>query len=486
MSSPVSDDILRAGSGAGRVRPPTIRIRSPRDSQWTGETTLPEAGVVSPARYIYAGAMGQSDVPSRLIVTLGAVLFARVMVGSVFAGISSSPIPFASPAASTATFAAPSAAAPSAPSVIPFGTNVGLVGTVAADQQAFAASGRNPALLHPPNLHQAPPLRSTGGVVTSLYSVGPAPMGVAYDGLKNTTGTMQATTVNTTSLAGTYSTGDPMGTQTEEFDVPTGPSAYQPSYDSYGAQLNAVLANVTIFGHTSFYNPKDPDAPHGCPDCAGNPSRGPAPCPNEFWMQNYIEYQSGTHELQLGDEVWNVSNPTASWGDPSSNSSADDQSVVGFGSVAYGIYFLSNTPSAYGPTINIAYPSTLVLYLNITRGPCHLDTVPGTGVPSCTAHGSTVSMTAPVNEIFFNYSIWKTPSQPGPSGDVCKGQARVSGRRAVSRNRMRRIRRPVLQLREPRRAHCRGSRPWPARSDRLGRNRSERERVRPRGRDERL
>jgi hypothetical protein len=292
MSSPVSDDILRAGSGAGRVRPPTIRIRSPRDSQWTGETTLPEAGVVSPARYIYTGAMGQSDVPPRLIVTLGAVLFAGVMVGSVFAGISSSPIPFASLAASTATFAAPNAAAPSAPSVIPFGTNVGLVGTVAADQQAFAASGRNPALLHPPNLHQAPPLRSTGGVVTSLYSVGPAPMGVAYDGLKNTTGTMQATTVNTTSLAGTYSTGDPMGTQTEEFDVPTGPNAYQPSYDSYGAQLNAVLANVTIFGHTSFYNPKDPDAPHGCPDCAGNPSRGPAPCPNEFWISRALTNSS--------------------------------------------------------------------------------------------------------------------------------------------------------------------------------------------------
>jgi len=63
-----------------------------------------------------------------------------------------------------------------------------------------------------------------------------------------------------------------------------------------------------------------------------------------------------------------------------------------------------------------------VLYINVTRGPRHTDSVPGTGVPSCTADGSTVSTTEPVNEVFFNYSVWKTPSQACPSGDVCQGQ----------------------------------------------------------------
>jgi thermopsin len=361
-------------------------------------------------------------------VVLGAVVLALIMLGSASA-VQSSPTAtteLVKPLGSTASspVVAPAASAPAASSPRTFGTNANLAATVAADEKSLAASGRNPTSIHPPNLHQAPSLASTGGSITPLYSIAPAPMGAGYFGLRNTTGTIQATTVNTTTLAGTYSTSDPLGTQTEEFDVPTGASFddIQPALDSYGAQLNAVLTNVTVFGHTSFYNPSDPDAPQGCPGYAGNPTTGAAPCPNEFWMQNYIEYVPGTHTMQIGDEVWNFSNPTASWGNPFTNSTADENTVVGFGSVADGLYYLTNTPSEYGPMINIAYPFTLALYINITRGPCHLDTVPGTGVPSCTVDGSTVSMTEPVNEIFFNYSVWKTPSQACPSGDVCQGQ----------------------------------------------------------------
>ncbi|MGA8303759.1 MAG: thermopsin family protease [Thermoplasmata archaeon] len=363
-----------------------------------------------------------------LLPILGAVAVALCMLGSGVASASSptaAPLPMSSPAIlGASTTVATASSSPSGPAAQVFGTNANLGATVAADEKAFAASGHNPSLIHPPNLHQAPPLSSTGGSVTPLYSIAPAPMGVGYFGLSNTTGTIQNTTVNTTSLAGTYSTGDPLGTQTEEFDVSTGSSYYdiQPAHDSYGAQLNAVLTNVTIFGQTSFYNPSDPAAPTGCPGYAGNPETGPAPCPNEFWMQNYIEYVPGNHSLQIGDEVWNFSNPTASWGAPFGGSNADENSVVGFGSVADGLYYLTNTPSEYGPTITISYPFTLALFINITRGPCHTDTVPGTGVPSCTADGSTVSTTEPVNEIFFNYSVWKTPSQPCPTGDTCTGQ----------------------------------------------------------------
>jgi thermopsin len=362
------------------------------------------------------------------LAVIGAIALMAIMLGSTLAGITPPTLP-AAPTTSSSSPVSPPAAplskvAPASGKAATFGTDSSLGATVAADEKLLQENGRSPSAIHPPNLHEAPPLSSTGGHVTPLYSVAPAPMGVGYYGLNNTTGSIQDTTVNTTTLAGTYSTSDALGTQTEEFDVSTG-SSYndiQPSTDSYGAQLNAVLTNVTIFGKTSFYNPADPDAPSGCPGYGGNPTSGRAPCPNEFWMQNYIEYVPATHTMQIGDEVWNFSNPTASWGNPYSNSTVDENTVVGFGSVAYGLYFLTNTPSEYGPTINIAYPFTLILYINATRGPCHLDTIPGTGVPSCTADGSTVSMTEPVNELFFNYSVWKTPSQPCPVGDICNGQ----------------------------------------------------------------
>jgi thermopsin len=356
-------------------------------------------------------------------VVLGVLALTGILLLSGLAGLDGSGSAVATPTAPAPSGGpAPSAAPTAATSVDSFGTNSALASTVAADERALADGGRAPSALHPPNLHAAPPLSSTGGHVTPLYSIAPAPMGVGYYGLNNTTGSIQSTTVNTTTLAGVYSTGDPIGTETQEYDVSTGPSFsdIQPSYNSYGAQLNSVLTNVTIFGKTSFYNPSDPDAPHGCPGYDGNPTSGRAPCPNEFWMQNYIEYQPATGEMQIGDEVWNFSNPTGSWGS-FTNSSVDTNSVVGFGSVAFGLYFLTNTPSEYGPTIYLHYPFTLVLYENITRGPCHLDTVPGTGVPSCSVDGQTVSMTEPVNEIFMNYSVWKPAGAPCPAQDLCHG-----------------------------------------------------------------
>jgi thermopsin len=367
------------------------------------------------SRFAVAGAVG----------FLVAILLGTALVGVSSTGASEiavSPVVQGSAIAPSAS-SAPTPATPPSNGFPTFGTNSRLAATVANDERSLVAAGRGESAFHPPNLHAAPPLASTGDMVTPLYSIAPAPMGEGYFGLSNTTGHLRSTTVNTTSLVGTYSTSDPTGTQTEEFDVSTG-SSYndiQPADDSYGAQLNAVITNVTILGQNSFYNPKDPDAPAGCPGYDGNPMTGRAPCPNEFWMQNYIEYVPGTDTMQIGDEIWNFSNPSGSWG-VYNGSTVDQQSAVGFGSISDGLYYLTNTPSEYGPTIKIAYPFTLALYLNVTRGPCHLDTVPGTGVPSCSVDGTTVSTTEPVNEIFFNYSVWKSAGQPCPSGDVCQGQ----------------------------------------------------------------
>ena len=365
----------------------------------------------------------------KLVVASAAILLVILMLGASLASATPSGVPAPggtqTSVAAAAVVASPAsgsvAGAAASPTV--FGTNARLASTVESDEQALSGNGRSASDIRPPNLHQAPPLSATGGDVTPLYSIAPAPMGVGYFGLSDTTGRTVSTTVDTTSLVGTYSTSDPLGTQTEEFDVPTGPSYndLQPSFDSYGAQLNSVITNVTVFGKTSFYNPSDPDAPTGCPGYGGNPTTGPAPCPNEFWLQNYIEYVPATGMMQIGDEIWNFSNPTASWGLYNGNT-VDQNTLVGFGSISYGLYYLTNVASEYGPTIHMPYPFTLALYLNVTRGPCHTDVVPGTGVPSCKVDGTTVSTTEPVNEIFFNYSVWKTPSQPCPSGDVCQGQ----------------------------------------------------------------
>jgi hypothetical protein len=308
---------------------------------------------------------------------------------------------------STSVHAAVTAAPTAAPAAKGTSGSAGSLGidaaraaTVKSDEQALLARGGDPSLFLPPNLHQAPPLTRTGGHVVPLYSIAPAPMGVAYYGLSNTTGSVQATTVNTTSLQATFSTNDPLGVQTEEFDFS--------GQTSYGAQLNAVLTNVTLFGQTSYG--ANPNAPTGCVDGGIAPA-----CPNEFWLQNVIGYNPATSSLTLENNIWNFSNPTGGW-------SSGTNALIGFSSPRGGFYAVS------GPSITVSYPFTLALYLNTTSGPCHTDSTPGTGVPSCTISagngGGTVSTTAPVNEVFFNYSVWNSlgqhvcPSNPG-TGKVC-------------------------------------------------------------------
>lgn len=68
-----------------------------------------------------------------------------------------------------------SPAVSSVPSAKVLGTNNVLAASVQAKEQALLASGGSLANFHPPNLHQAPPLKDTNGLVTPLYYVAPAP-----------------------------------------------------------------------------------------------------------------------------------------------------------------------------------------------------------------------------------------------------------------------------------------------------------------------
>lgn len=333
--------------------------------------------------------------------------------GASSVGAAPASVPISAPSvlgtapSAAAAAASPAAASASSSSGVPsgkvLGINSALASAVSADEQNFVANGGNPQAFHPPNLHQAPPLSETHGVVTPLYSVAPAPLGVAYYGISNTTGTLQGSVVNSTSLAGTWATTDPLATAAELFDTSSGNAAGE-----FGAQENAVLVNVTLKGQTSF--PANPNAPSGCPTFPNSA------CPNQFWLQNYIEYTEGTHGLQVGDEIWNFSNPTADW---ASSQSGGTNTIAGFGSVQDGeLYALSG--SGYAFSVTVAPPFSLVLYMNYTQGPCHTDSVAGTGIPSC----GVVSTTEPVNELFMNYTIRNAAGQrvcpsTEPTGRVC-------------------------------------------------------------------
>jgi Thermopsin len=320
-----------------------------------------------------------------------------------------SPVTFAN---SVSSVNAPSSP-PVSSSVKVLGINSVLAAAVKAKENKILADGGNLSNFHPPNLHQAPALSATQGVVTPLYSVAPAPLGVAYYGESNTTGTIQGTVVNTTSLAGTWNTTDPIGTAAELFDTSSGNAA-----GSFGAQLNTVLVNVTIKGDTSFANSHDiNEAPTFCP--ANSFYLGNLPgnaCPNEFWLQNYIQYTESTHSLTISNEIWNFSNPTADW---ASSQSGGTNTLAGFGSVESGEVYQG--PSSGTITIPAPYTFSLALYINYTQGPCRTDSPAGVGIGSCPAAYGT---TYPVNELFMNYTVRSSTGArvcPNtiPTGRVC-------------------------------------------------------------------
>ena len=132
---------------------------------------------------------------------LGAIVLALIMVGSALAVLSSPLVSNsasnpASPLKATAAVSSPS---PSAASSLSAGKTLGINSALAASVKAGQERNHPPVAVIPrPSIPltsiEAPPLSSTHGVVTPLYATSPAPMGVAYYGDSNTTGTTQATT----------------------------------------------------------------------------------------------------------------------------------------------------------------------------------------------------------------------------------------------------------------------------------------------------
>ncbi len=151
-----------------------------------------------------------------------------------------------------------------------------------------------------------------GDVVTPLYDRSPAPMGVSDLGVRNTTGVAVPTLLTTPSFEGSMTFSN-LSVFYLDNDAP----------DYVGLQLNTVLANVTLFGNSSYV----------------------------FWNQNVVTWSARSHLLQFIDNVWNLSGPS---GQISPNVFAASNGTL----VAPSFYY------ALGPVLNVSLPFTLDLYTN--------------------------------------------------------------------------------------------------------------------------
>ena len=163
--------------------------------------------------------------------------------------------------------------------------------------------------------------------MSPLYTIGPAPMGVADYGLRNGTGgTVVPYILNTTELQGNFTT--------------TGTGLLAPSYSyfanpgGYSVQQNAWLTNVTIWGNHTF----------------------------EYWTQDTLYYNEILGEGTLVSDTWNFTT-TSSLVLPSSILAHGP-----YGSIQTGdeLYF------SVGPTFPLTYPFSLSFtsrsFVNSTMG----------------------------------------------------------------------------------------------------------------------
>jgi thermopsin len=312
------------------------------------------------------------------VLGFAALLIVVVMLGSSFAvitagtGLSGGAAPTslsvtsspgssgltATPTASHAVLA-PSAVSSSSPPA-KFATDVARADLVSKARQAFIDNGVSLNDFFPPNLNAAPgPTTMTDNHIVPLYDYAAAPLGISTFGLENNSGTTTAYVLNTTSLLGTFSTSDPQGLQVL--------SPYYGTLQAYGDQLNTVLNNTTILGKGGY----------------------------DYWLQNVITYTTSTNTLRFENNIWNFSSPSGIF--PSNSI------LHGLGRVEE-----SEVYEESGPSITIAYPFTLDLYLNTTVG---------------SYLGSPL-----VNEAYFNYTVINSLGQvvcpvTEPTGETCTNGA---------------------------------------------------------------
>ncbi len=236
----------------------------------------------------------------------------------------------ASPAQAAASVGPSSTSAASAPAHLP-GPEVGSTATskafdqrVDATAEALESAGVPRDAIRLPYVGPSAELRDgavlpgyavTSSNVSSYYTAAPAPYGIAYYGENDSSGRVEATEVNASSLAGTL-TVNSIDALYLDVDTP----------DMWGIQLNSVLGNVTL---------------HGVPGY-------------EFWTQNAVDVFQSNNTINLGEDTWNFSSSTAYLGGPGTTILSHDPN----GSITGGLYI------GFGPWLYAPQPFSLTLYVN--------------------------------------------------------------------------------------------------------------------------
>jgi thermopsin len=158
-----------------------------------------------------------------------------------------------------------------------------------------------------------------GGVVSPLYPVAPAPMGIGDDGVLNTTGTAVPYNLTSPSWEGSITINN-VNTFWLDND---GALSTSGANNTFGVQLNAVTNETTVLGSATY----------------------------SFWTQNVMYWNLVPGAVTFLDNIWNFSSPAIS--------------------LAPGtLYSYNGTPVypefyyCFGPTIPITMPVTVHLYLN--------------------------------------------------------------------------------------------------------------------------
>jgi thermopsin len=151
-----------------------------------------------------------------------------------------------------------------------------------------------------------------GNVVSPITLQAPSSMGIGDFGVRNTSGTPSPYVLHSSSWEGTvtFNSGDFFYIDND------GP-------DTFGVQLNTVLANTTVEGNSS----------------------------GAFWIQDVMFYTPSNDSLEFLDNIWNLSNPSTV--EPASTFHS------GNGTDVDSTYYY-----APGPYFTVGFPFTVHLYTN--------------------------------------------------------------------------------------------------------------------------
>ncbi|MGA8303287.1 MAG: thermopsin family protease [Thermoplasmata archaeon] len=256
-----------------------------------------------------------------------------------------------SPSSAAAPSSAP--AAPSAPT-----------GSSALESQVLATLKADNAPMNKvflPNFDAD--VTAANGVISPLYSVAPAPMGLGDFGIQEKNGKNVGTISYTDSVKAslTLNAVDPL------YIGAAGP-------DQFTIQANTVGTNVDVLGSTA----------------------------NQYWLQNVPVYYASSHTLVFEDNIWNFSNPNfyfppnGIYAHGPASFFIGDEVYIGIGTVAY----------------DVAPPFTITTYNNVT---VYNDRP--TVFFNYTLSKSGVSVSGSYDFAEFNSTGLATPTGPAPSPD---------------------------------------------------------------------